>query len=233
MPTMKDPRLLLVALLALLGACTYQGGDDPVSRKFSWFSYLDAADIRDACRPGTPERYRFIYNAIYKEQIRTYDLTGGAGSRGQRMKVRAIEAPNLTEIKIGAPPDLLSPWRGKGEEVWLTPAQAGELQRAMNAGGVFAGAPDGLNLHSDDFYWVVAACSEGRFHFNAYHWPSERFDKAAFPALLFAWDPTGVRPNMPRQTTTFELYHTSNPDKYPRFNIKIGKAGLDHPGPWF
>ncbi len=44
-------------------------------------------------------------------------------------------------------------------------------------------------LASEDFHWVVGACAEGGFSFNAYRWPSERFDDARFAGLLLAWDP--------------------------------------------
>src|SRR5690606_6468296 len=59
--------------LIVLAACTYRGADDPVSRKFSWFSYLNGDDIRRECVAGAADRYRFVYNGINVEQVRTYD----------------------------------------------------------------------------------------------------------------------------------------------------------------
>ncbi len=67
-PLRRTRRLFLCAALAapllVLSACTYRGeSDNPVVRRFTWFSYLNGDDIRAACRADTRERYRFVYNA--------------------------------------------------------------------------------------------------------------------------------------------------------------------------
>ena len=34
------------------------------------------SDLRESCRSHTPLRYRFAYNGIYSEQVRTYEING-------------------------------------------------------------------------------------------------------------------------------------------------------------
>lgn len=224
MPRLSLSLLVLASVSAmLLVGCAYRGGSDPFSRKVSWFSYLEGADIRAKCHDHADERYRFVYNGIYKEQIRAYDLTTGLGADRHHLRARVIGAADLTLLRLDDP---LAPWRGLESEIRLRDQDLATLRKAMAAGGVFEGPPVGLELHSDDFYWTVAACSGGRFHFTAYRWPSERFDKAAFPKLLLGWDASGVPLNAPRETTMFELWGTNHPEHVARFNLKVGGDGL-------
>jgi len=220
--------LCLFALLfpVFLGACTYSGEDDPVSRRFSWFSYLDGVDLRQYCVPGAADRYRFVYNAVYIEQVRTYEMTAKAGPDGHLLKVRVIGSTDLRRLDVKEAADLMAPWRGREEKVWLRDVDLGKLKAAMAVGGVFEGAPKGMELASEDFYWIVAACAGGRFSFNAYKWPSERFDNARFAGLLLAWDPTGVKVNEPRKVDFLLLYGEYFPDKPFGFNLRVGDNGL-------
>ena len=50
------------------------GEDQPVIRKFTWFSYIGADDIREKCKYSSNPQYRFVYNGVYNEQVRTYDI---------------------------------------------------------------------------------------------------------------------------------------------------------------
>src|SRR5512139_345108 len=81
-------RLRLLAALSLtaigLTGCAYHSTgnlgagssiDNPVERKFTWFSYLDAADIRNSCAAGGPDQYRLVYNGQYDNHVRTYEVT--------------------------------------------------------------------------------------------------------------------------------------------------------------
>ena len=68
-------RVLLVAtVVLLLSGCERLGEDHPVTRKLTWFSHLGGRDIRNSCVTGAPDRYRFVYNGIYVEQVRSYDI---------------------------------------------------------------------------------------------------------------------------------------------------------------
>jgi hypothetical protein len=48
--------------------------DQPIVRSLNWFSYVASDDIRAACRPGARNRLRLVYNALWEEQVRTYEL---------------------------------------------------------------------------------------------------------------------------------------------------------------
>jgi hypothetical protein len=211
-----------------LAACTFTGGDNPVQRKFSWFDYVDGGDIRRSCGPGAPERYRFVYNGIYIEQVRTYDLV--AEGDGAFMRVRVLGPASVSQWTATAAGDLLAPWRGTTKTARLSPRKAEQLRRAMAGDGVFDGAPKGLELSSDGFYWTVAACHDGGFHFNAYRWPSDRYEAAAFPVLLAAWDPTDIPVNPPRKVTSEEIHRYRGPTDVdePRlqFTLRVGDNGL-------
>ena len=67
-------------VLTLVGAtgASAQRADDkvepPISRSANWFAYVGANDIRQGCTPGGRNRLRLIYNALYEEQVRTYEI---------------------------------------------------------------------------------------------------------------------------------------------------------------
>jgi len=66
---------LLIAMAVGLSGCMYTGGvGEPMARKYSWFSYAAGDDIKAACTPDAPARYRLVYNANWNEQVRAYDL---------------------------------------------------------------------------------------------------------------------------------------------------------------
>ena len=48
--------------------------DLPIVRSVSWFGYVGGDDIRAACQPGARTHIRLIYNALWEEQVRSYDL---------------------------------------------------------------------------------------------------------------------------------------------------------------
>jgi len=213
----------MLLLVLSLGACAYTGAGDPVSRKFTWFSYLNGEDIRQSCATGGPDRYRFVYNGINVEQRRTYDLTVGGGPRGHLMAVRVIGPSDLSNFSAG---DLLGPWRGAAADVWLLDRQVAELEQILQRDGSFAGPPAGLRLPSIGFYWVAMACRAGKFSFDAYLWPSERFEQAALPAWLLALDFTGVAINPPRDATPWHVYPEGADEDSRSYTLDVGRDGL-------
>jgi hypothetical protein len=186
-------------LAATLGACAYTGSiSEPVGRKFQWFSYLAGDDIKARCTAGAPAQYRLVYNANYHEQVRTYDL--------RRSTLVGEGAMLWTQVFGGDTPisnltfsDPQGPWRGQGTQTRLSEEQYLRLIRAVEASGFGQPSPAGLRLDSWDFYWVVTACADGRFHMNAWRHPSERFAALSFDTLLFGHDSTHVRVNPPRR----------------------------------
>jgi hypothetical protein len=228
-------RNYLIAVVACcLAACS---GDisNPISRKLNWFRYAAGNNVRDNCRPGALNQYRLIYNANWDEQVRAYDLRESALKDGSAVLFTQVFGGgygfNVSNFTLD---DVVSPSGGKSGQVRLSPDQYKAVVGAINASGFGQPAPKGLRLESYDFYWVVSACVDGQFHFNAWRFPSERFDATGpFASQLFALDGTGVPPNLPRRQNSAEQY---SQQEFPRsttyggtpysFEFIVGDNGL-------
>jgi len=225
-------KIAVFALLAgmLAGGCTYDGSPTtPVERNLTWFSYLNGDDIREACTPGAPDRYRFVYNAIYTEQVRAYDIEATGAEGDLRLESRVFAPADLKRIALSEPLDIFAPWQPRRETADLTDGDLASLRAALRADGAFTPLPETLQLSSDDFYWIVSACTTGTFHFNAYRWPSPRFEALTFPDILFGWDGTGVAVNPPREADPYEIHGASSGEEMRsahRFNLAAGADGL-------
>lgn len=216
--------------LGLLTACTYRGGiDQPLTQKVAWFSYLNGDDIREACAPGAPSRYRLVYNGEYDRQVRTYETLGGlgAGAGGGHMTVRVqsgggIDLMGLSLSNLGG----LAGW--KKAEAALSAADMAALNRALTESGAFDPAPAGLSLASEEFYWLFVGCRDGVVHFNAWRFPGGRFAALRFPDLLLGHDATGVALNPPRDVGPIDRVKRGGEreDTTPRFDLAIGQNGL-------
>jgi len=221
--------MVLVALLALAGCSGQVVPGDPVSRRIGWFGMMGGDDIRAACAPAGPARYRFVYNAIYGEQVRVYDLVlggNGAGVLDTTVLAGGISLGASTLRDLG---DLAA---GTRDRRVLTTDDATALRAAIDASGVTARPPVGLQLRSDSFYWTVASCVDGQFRFTGYEHPSPRFAALRFPAALFGLDGTGVSVNPPRPLDLAPFESTSRHDRGPdrrsgsRFLVEIGRDGM-------
>jgi hypothetical protein len=207
----------------LLFGCADGSSAFPPFRSLGWFRYLDGADMRNNCGSAAGSRYRFVYNAIWGEQVREYEVT--ADPAGGQLSVRVIfpEYVNVLDLR-----DPLAPFRGRSSAAPLTQADLGELVESLRQSGFYEPAPKGLNLPSDGFYWVVAACERGVFHYNAYAYPSSRFGAVRFDRWLFAHDGTGAPVNPPRPTPprlpNYRL--TEEPQPYSIFDLRVGDNGL-------
>jgi hypothetical protein len=217
---------------ALLAGCAAQGPvDGPVARNLSWFSYLAGDDIRSACAPGAPERYRFVYNAVWGEQVRTYDMVQRPG--GAAVTARVFGAANLLSLN---PLDPQGPWRGQRSETLLDPAQFARVARLLP--GEEAVRP-GAWLRSDDYYWTATACKGGRFLFQAWDSDTPDFDGLPFLKVLLPLDRTGVAPR-PWEGLTLAPFDASaaserrTPDgTLQLFRLQVGRDGLNVGRPWF
>ena len=226
-------KVLPVLLAAAIGltACTYREGGigGPITRKFQYFSYLGGDDIRDGCVAGAPARYRLVYNAVWDEQVRTYDLRRGAPGAGATLETHVFGGlPNLAE---GFNPlDPTGPWRGASARRQLDESTYLALIRAIEASGFGEPAPSGTSLPSWGFYWAVSACAGGRYHFNAWLHPSDRFDRISFDKPLFAADGTRIPVNPPRRLNEAANRLPSNADRndptVSHFEVKVGENGL-------
>lgn len=220
----RRPAILALPVLAL-GGCLYSGGvENPIARKLSWFSYVGGDDIRRNCVAGAPAQYRLVYNASWDEQVRAYDLRRSATGTGAILWTHVFGGGS--DVSRFALSDPTAPWRGQSGEARLDEARYRELIRAIEASGFGGPAPEGTRLQSWDFYWIVSACADGRFHFNAWRYPSERFAAIGFDALLFAVDGTGVRPNPPRRLDQAQERAKRQHDAAYAFELVVGRDGL-------
>lgn len=210
--TGKAPIAVLAALGVGLGACTYRTGyeENPITRSFAWFSYLNADDIRTQCAGGGPDRYRIVYNAVWQEQVRTYDFTVRGEGSDFVVQVRG-SADFSNPIPLD---DLLKPWRGETRRGRIGRDELSAVQAALRESGFYEPVPQGLRVQSWGFFWVAAACEDGRFRFNAWAYPSERFEKVVLATPLRAVDGTGIPFNPPRETWEPDREEDKDIDRY-------------------
>jgi hypothetical protein len=197
----RPPLLTCFAALLFLACngCAYHGAastdiDNPAVQKFSWFSFLDGNDIRQACASlgaQAPAHYRLVYNGQYSEQIRAYEIVGEP-SGGAELTARAKGHSSLSDWWIAGTQDLLAPWRWHESTAALSAAEMAQFRAALAASGFGSGAPQGLRLASQDFYWVAAGCEAGQFHYYAWVEKDGRLDAAKFQDFLLRHDGTGL-----------------------------------------
>jgi len=175
---------LLFSAAVLLGGCAGPGDGigNPLYRKLHWFSFVGGEDLRADCRAGAPDRLRLVYNAQWGEQVRVYEWDSAA----RDLRIRVIGSGDLTRLTSA---DLLAPWRAEEAHVPLSGEDHQALIAALAEAGAFGAPAVGLDLPSQDYYWLAATCHDGRFTVTGWRWPSSAFEAARFPALLFAHDP--------------------------------------------
>jgi hypothetical protein len=209
--------------------------EQPVVRSLNWFSYVAADDIRAACRPGGRSRIRLVYNALWEEQVRTYEiLLQPDGSAALHVGVLTDQGPatNVSSIFISEFGDLTGPWRMRKAERLLSPADTRQLMGLLQASAAFGPPRDGLRLPDNDFWWTVASCRDGVWGFQAYHYPTDHFANVRFSEKLFALDNVGIAVNRPRNLEPAELRRDPNMlrpgrgDRADRWMLVVGKDGL-------
>lgn len=217
----------LGAALAILAGCAYRGEiDEPITLKVTWFSFLNGDDIRPACVPGAEPWYRLVYNGAYDEQLRAYEVVGD-GAGGAYYTARVLGGPGLDVSRLSlTDPQAMARWTKARDR--LGPADLQALEAALAASGAFEAAPVGLRLASEQFYWIVSLCRDGRFHFNAWLYPSARYERLRFPGVLLRHDGTGVAVNPPRKVVGIERARRDvKRDGSPQnFDLEIGENGL-------
>jgi hypothetical protein len=236
MRTLKKS-LILVFLCTVAGCAGSGNSDEPIGRSLGWFNFLNGTDLRRNCGKDGVDRYRFVYNGRWGEQVRIYEITRlGRARAPAEMSVRVL-GPDY--INVLSTDDLLQPWRGTKSGDVLSPGEMARLEAALAASGFDEPAPRGLVLPSDGFYWVAAACRDGNFHFNAWNAPSDRFARLGFPAVLLEHDRSDVKFNAPRPVPTrFQM--TTGPGRggriypdYTFFDLEVGDNGLKGIGALF
>jgi hypothetical protein len=210
----------------MLSACTVQGPPgDPLSRQALWFRYLDGEDIRHACTPGAPDRYRLVFNADWRQQVRSYDLTPD-GSGGAMMDTRVF-GPGLLGARVNLG-DLSGSVGGDKSLVRLGPDQVAALDRALVQAGLEKRPPVGKRLWSDAYYWVVTACRGGKVWFNVFDEDQPGYAGLPFPAVLYAADRTGVPVAKPGPYRERSFVGGDTIEEAPRFDIQVREQGLGY-----
>jgi hypothetical protein len=215
--------LLAGLMLAILSSCAYTGGgDNPALRKFSLFSMLNGDDIRAKCgQTAGYERYRLVYNGLYEEQFRVYELIRGPKD-GNVLKASVTNPANVAQVRLD---DLLSPWRPVVAERFIKDAEFSGLTAALAQAGFYGRAPVGLDLSSDSFWWLAVGCKDGAIFFNAWRHPSPDLMTLPFVKPVLGLDETKVSLNPPRHPIShMPQMKSSDDDK--RFNLKVGENGL-------
>ena len=221
-------RALPLILLALsVVGCRSGGGvpGNPIGIKLQWFSFLDGDGFRDRCGPGTPDRYRLIYNARFDEQVRVYDVS----AYGQEaVQVSRAVAPGFSLMQAKGFLDF--GWHES--KVRLSPAEFSEFRSRLRQSGFFESTPVGLELFSPDFYWIGMSCEQGNFHYTAFARPSRAFDALTFPEFLFRHDETDLPINPPRAIPAAERLRAMGggvgppEDREPAFRMVVDENGL-------
>lgn len=185
---MRIPRSL-TALALFLAGCTVGGiANDPITRSFQWPDVMAGNDIRRDCGPGSPERWRFVYNGIYSEQVRVYEIEGSA------LDVRVFDRLALGFFDSSAADRFLHGARAHAD---LDREDRERLARAWESDMTKAAKP-GDYVRSDRFFWTAALCRDGRFSVAAFPYPADGTQPFDFPALLARFDRTDRPTNPPR-----------------------------------
>jgi len=186
-------RWLFLLLTLTVVACTSKGPvDNTFVMRFQWLSYVEGQDIQELCEPGAPARVRLIYNAIFTEEVRTYDLT--AVDQGSTlMATRRWTGSDAIVLRGGSLAGSMEPQQG---EVYVGPEDTRAIVAALDASGFYGPPPEGAVLRSDDYFWVGTACIDGVFMVQAY--PKDRFGQIQFAGLLAGFDPIKAPLPVPR-----------------------------------
>ncbi len=204
---------LVLAVLGLSACTTFQGStSNPIERSLTWFSFLAGDDIRASCEPGSPDHYRFVYNAIYQVQIRAYELIPTPG--GAQLTVRARGRSGLVNRFSFDNP--FGPWALTQGEAQLDNPTAAAIVDAYATAVEVSPSSAGQNLDSNEYYWLVASCSAGNFALNAFLDPKVDINALEFPKLLLAHDTTGI----PFREAEFVEGFTDGV-----FTVRINRAG--------
>ncbi|MEM7122946.1 MAG: hypothetical protein AAF563_16825 [Pseudomonadota bacterium] len=178
-------RWLVLCSALLLAGCPAQGpADDTFNFRFRWLSYVQGNDIQEQCTPGSPARIRLIYNAIFTEETRTFDLTA-VDQGATQMTTRLWRGTDTITLRSGSFLGAVDP-AGEGD-AYIDPEGTRAIVAALDASGFYGPPPNGLMLRSDDYFWVGSACIDGVFMVQAY--PKDQFDRIAFAQLLASFDP--------------------------------------------
>lgn len=177
----------MVAIVAGLAGCTFTQTSDvsnPLVRKASWFSYLNADDLRQSCAAGDAEgQIRIIYNAEYYKEVRVFELTPYPGFEEFNLTSRVfgpLEVKNIN-VELNAP---LGAFGGEEAVDRIDRESYLAITDALQAEGFGTQSRDGFRLYSDDYYWVAIGCSSGGVTLGAWASGVDDLRSLEFPEVL-------------------------------------------------
>lgn len=212
-----------ILVLFLLGCAASGPDDNPLTRSFTWFSYLNGDDIRSQCGPGSPDTLRFVYNAQWHDQVRTYEVRPGTGGRTGTVEARVLGQGDVATIRVEDP---LRPWRGDRADSPITPAEYGTLSEALDRAIAGPRMRSGQFLRSDAYYWVAAACRNGNFQFAAWQGGDQDLKRLPFPPILQRFDATGITFREPRDIALGPFRRHDPMTDREHFELQLGENGL-------
>ncbi len=173
--------------MALLGGCAFTQNSDianPVVRKASWFSYLNANDIRTACSAGQAEgQIRIVYNADYYKEVRSFDVLPQPGNDGFVIESHVFGPIDVSDLNVS----LRSPlgaFSGNPVRHSITRQQYLTLTDALQQDGFGTQDRDGLRLNSENYYWVALGCSGQHMTLAAWTSAKDNLGDLHFPNVL-------------------------------------------------
>ncbi len=221
---------ILIFIAILVSACASPGPTaDPLARVVGWFAYVAGDDLAAACRPGTPVRYRAVYNARYTKQVRTYDLAQARPGESAVMTVRAFKG--TVRLLEAERPE--GSFVGVTRQQFLNAADFEAVGAALQREGAFAWPDRRLFLHSNTYYWVVSACQNGRFSVAALKAPPEALNGLEFARVLFRLDNTGadivpaVMTEIDRLTRFGQISESPVQQTFVTFQLIAGPGGIE------
>ena len=128
---------------------------------------------------------------------------------------------------MSAASDLLNPWRGKIVNFKLDDEDVENIVAALDTDGVFGPPNKGLELSSKGFFWTIAACHDGQYHFTAFRWPSDAWDALTFDDALKRVDLSNIPFVSPRKTDLRRDWGRGvTVAKDIEFRTEVGERGL-------
>jgi hypothetical protein len=221
--------LLAFSGFVAVSACTYSGRvDDPVSRKLTWFSFINGDDIRGRCGTSASEwEVRLVYNGNYERQLRSYHIVSdGAGGAFVSAQATPDDYGSVTVLSVSDP---LAAVRWKTSQTRVAPDARTALEAKLRDSGLYGATPSGLRLPSWGWYWTATACKDGKVYYNAWLYPSKRWEKQNFRDILMAYDATGVAFTRPIPAAEARVSQRSQYDEKGsriRFTLQVGEDGL-------
>jgi len=185
--SLNSVAVLTLAAVGLAGCAFTQNSDvsNPLVRKSTWFSYLNADDLRVACSAGDAEgRIRIIYNADYYKEVRVFELTPQPENQQFDMTSRVFGPAQVSQIdvEVNAP---LGAFSGEVADNVIDRDSYIEITDALQKDGFGTQQQrDGVRLYSDDFYWVALGCSSGYVTLGTWMSGVDDLQALSFPNVL-------------------------------------------------